>query len=82
MQERRHSLDTSPSGSGNSATPEHRNRQHVNQMYQPYRKQDQQRGLREEKRYSWEGHPSEKVFTTFEQMAERGIISKKALKKK
>lgn len=52
------------------------------QMYQTYQKLDQERGARESRRYSWEGHPSEKVFTTFEQMAERGIIPKNALKKK
>ena len=52
------------------------------QMYQTYQEQDQQRQLRESRRYSWEGHPSEKVFTTFEQMAERGVISKDALKKR
>lgn len=52
------------------------------QMYQTYQKQDQQRGIRDGRRYSWEGHPSEKIFTTFEQMVERGVIPTKALKKK
>lgn len=51
-------------------------------MYRTYQQLDQQRGIREGRRYSWEGHPSEKVFTTFEQMAERGVIPKKALKQK
>ena len=52
------------------------------QMYQTYQKLDQQRGIREKKRYSWEGHSSEKAFITFDQMAERGIIPKNALKRK
>ena len=52
------------------------------QMYEMYQKQDQQRGNRDGRRYSWEGHTSEKVFTTFEQMAGRGVIPTKALKKK
>lgn len=52
------------------------------QMYHKYQRQDQQRGIRDGRRYSWEGHPSEKVYTTFAQMADRGVIPKKALKKK
>lgn len=62
--------------------PEHKPHRKVAQMYQTYQELDQQRGLSEGRRYSWEGHPSEKVFTTFDQLAERGIIPKSALKKK
>ena len=64
------------------AMPEQNWHRRAPQMYQTYQEQDQQRAFRESRRYSWEGHPSEKVFTTFEKMAERGIISKDALKKR
>lgn len=43
-----------------------------------YKQQDQER---EARRYSWEGHPTERVFMTFEQMVERGVIAKDAVKR-
>ena len=52
------------------------------QMYQAYRKKEQEHAAGEQRRYSWEGHPTERVFTTFEQLAERGIIPKQSLVKK
>lgn len=51
----------------------------VGQMYQVYKRQDQER---EGRRYSWEGHPTERVFMTFEQMVERGVISRDKVVKK
>lgn len=64
--------------------PEQQPRPHrqAAQMYQTYQEQDQRRMIGEERRYSWEGHSSERTFTTFESLAERGIIPKSALKRK
>lgn len=70
-----------PPSSGAQASGTRPDRQ-VGQMYQVYKKQDQERKLREGRRYSWEGHPTEKVFMTFEQMVERGVVSRDAVKKR
>ena len=51
-------------------------------MYLAYRELDRQRDAREGRRYSWEGHVSERAFTTFESLAERGVIERRALGRK
>lgn len=73
---------TGPTEFRASVMPERRSDRQAAQMYQTYQKLDKQRGMRAERRYSWEGHPSEKVLTTFDQLADRGIIPKNALKRK
>ncbi len=73
---------TGPKEFRGSVMPERRPHRQAAQMYQTYQKLDQQRGIKEKRRYSWEGHSSEKVLTTFDQLAQRGVIPKGALKKK
>lgn len=73
---------TGPREFRGSMMPERRPHRQAAQMYQTYQKLDQQRGIKEQRRYSWEGHSSEKVLTTFDQLAQRGVIPKGALKKK
>ena len=73
---------TGPKEFRGSVMPERRHHREAPQMYETYQELEQQRSKSTKSRYSWEGHSSEKVFTTFDQMAERGIISKSALKRK
>lgn len=72
---------TGPKEYRGSVMAEHRPHLQAAQMYQTYQEQDRQRGIWEARRNSWEGHASERVFTTFDSLAERGIIDKKSLKK-
>lgn len=71
-----------PEDSHGSAVSEQKAHRQAAQMHQTYQEREQQLNNREGRRYSWEGHSSEKVFITFEAMAKRGIIPKNALKKK
>lgn len=73
---------TGPKEFRGSVMPERKPNRHAAQMHQPSRKLERQWGIGEGRRYSWEGHSSEKVFTTFDQLAERGIIPDHALRKK
>lgn len=77
-----HEPYTSPENCRDNAMPEQRPSRQAAHMYQSYRDQEQRRNVREGNRYSWEGHSSEKAFTTFESMAARGVIPKSALEKK
>ena len=73
---------TSPKEFHASVTPERNPNRRAPQMYKTYQEQERQRVKNEEGRYSWEGHSSEKVFTTFDSLAERGVISKDSLRRK
>ena len=76
-----HEPYTSPGNYRENAMPEQRPSRQVAHMYQSYRDHEQRRNVQEKERYSWEGHSSEKAFTTFESMAARGVIPNSALEK-
>ncbi|CAF9935412.1 MAG: hypothetical protein ALECFALPRED_006380 [Alectoria fallacina] len=73
---------TGPKEFHTSVMPERNPNRRAPQMYKAYQEEERQRVKNKERRYSWEGHSSEKVFTTFDSLAERGIISKDSLRKK